>query len=127
MSKQFSERLRRAISATGLKPTHFAYKSGVPQGTISKCLHGHVPTARLLVRICKTSGKSVDWFLTGKGPKGPQEGYVAESGAGYGRRGRARRSQGGEQALVGKLLKVLRSGNRGKIRRIKKLLADLSR
>ena len=127
MSKQFSERLRRAISATGLKPTHFAYKSGVPQGTISKCLHGHVPTARLLVRICKTSGRSVDWFLTGKGPKGSQEGYVAESGARYGRRGGARRSQAGEQALVGKLLKVLRSGNRGKIRRIKKLLADLSR
>jgi transcriptional regulator with XRE-family HTH domain len=127
MSKQFSERLRRAISATGLKPTHFAYKSGVPQGTISKCLHGHVPTARLLVRIGKTAGKSVDWFLTGKGPKGPQEGYVAESGAGYGRRGRARRSQAGEQALVGKLLKVLRSGNRTKIQKVKKLLADLSR
>jgi hypothetical protein len=127
MSKQFSERLRKAIAATGLKPTHFAYKSGIPQGTISKCLHGHVPTARLLVRICKMSGKSADWFLTGKGVKGSQAGYVAESGARYGGGRNGPRSNSGEKAVVGKLLKVLRSGNQTKIRRVKKLLADLSR
>jgi hypothetical protein len=127
MSKQFSERLRQAIDSTGLKPTHFAYKSGIPQGTISKCLHGHVPTARLLVRICKTSGRSVDWFLTGKGAKGAQEGYVAEGAASYGRRGNAPKYRGAEQAMIGKLLKVLRSGNQTKIRKVKKLLADLSR
>ena len=92
MSKQFSQRLSKAIAATGLKPTHFAYKSGIPQGTISKCLHGHVPTARLLVRIAKTSGKSIDWFLTGKGPAHFAAG-VAEKPAGYGRRGKARKSK----------------------------------
>ncbi|MGH7831589.1 MAG: helix-turn-helix domain-containing protein [Candidatus Binatia bacterium] len=124
MSKQFSDRLDRAIAATGLKPTHFAYKSGIPQGTISKCLHGHIPTARLLVRIGKTAGKSVDWLLTGKDAKGSREGYVAERAAPYGHRRGKRKSQASEQVLVGKLLKVLRSGNRGKIQRIKKLLAD---
>lgn len=93
MSKQFSSRLSRAIAGTGLNPTNFAYKSGIPQGTISKCLHGHVPTARLLVRIAKTSGKSIDWLLTGKGPVRFAEGYVAEKSVGYGRRRRARKSK----------------------------------
>ena len=66
MNKGFSERLSKAIQALGIKPTHFAYKARVPQGTISKCLNGHVPTARILLRFSKTSGRSVDWLLTGR-------------------------------------------------------------
>ena len=81
MNKQFSLRLGRAIQAVGINPTQFAYKAGVPQGTISKCLNGHVPTAKILLRISKMSGKSVDWLLTGKEKKGSGEGYVAEKAA----------------------------------------------
>lgn len=121
MNKQFSARLRKAIRATGLNPTHFAYKSGVPQGTISKCVNGHVPTAKLLLRISRLSGKSVDWLLTGKERGG--EGYVAERPARYG----ARRVKTSDEVWVERLLKVLRSGDRRKKQTIKELLDVLSR
>ena len=127
MNKKFSARLHKAIQALGINPTHFAYKAGVPQGTISKCLHGHVPTAKLLLSISRTSGRSVDWLLTGKEGKGRGEGYVAETPAHYGRRGVARSSKAGEEVWVAKLLRVLRSGNRRKKQTIKKLLDVLSR
>ena len=126
MSKQFSARLRKAIDAMGLKATHFAHKAGIPQGTISKCLHGHVPSAKLLVRICKISGKSVDWLLTGKEKRSLGGGYVAERPARYGRPGGARKSQAGEEVWVAKLRKVLRSGDQPKMQKIKSLLDDLS-
>jgi len=48
MDKQFSIRLAAVIQALGLSPTQFARKAKIPQGTISKCLSGHVPTARIL-------------------------------------------------------------------------------
>lgn len=127
MDKQFATRLRKAIQATGMGPTHFAYKARIPQGTISKCLNGHVPTARILLRISKLSGKSVDWFLTGKEELRTREGYVAERPSRYGRPGPALRSKAGEEFWVAKLLKVLRGGNRRKKQTIKDLLDVLSR
>jgi transcriptional regulator with XRE-family HTH domain len=127
MNRQFAARLRKAIQEMGIKPTHFAYKARVPQGTISKCLNGHVPTARILVRISKLSGKSVDWLLTGKEQKETGEGRVAEKPARYGRRGMTQKSTANEEIWVGKLLKVLRSGNRRKKQTIKDLLDVLSR
>ena len=127
MNKRFSSRLRRAIQAMGINPTHFAYRAGVPQGTISKCLHGHVPSAKLLLRISKTAGKSVDWFLTGKGMGARGEGYVAEKPARYGRSRDPRKSKTKEEVWVGKLLKVLRSGHPRKKQTIKELLDVLSR
>lgn len=125
MNKQFSARLRRVIDSTGLNPTHFAWKAGVPQGTISKCLNGHVPTAKLLLRISKFGGKSVDWLLTGKERGG--EGYVADKPARYGRGGKASRSKAEEEVWVGKLRKVLRSDSQRKKQTIKDLLDVLSR
>lgn len=127
MNRQFATRLRKAIQAMGIKPTHFAYKAKVPQGTISKCLNGHVPTARILLRISKVSGKSVDWLLTGKGQEETGEGYVAERPARYGRRGMAQKSKAHDVVWVAKLLKVLHSGNRRKKQTIKDLLDVLSR
>lgn len=125
MNKQFSARLRRAIQAVAVNPTRFAYKSGVPQGTISKCLNGHVPTAKVLLRISRLSGRSVDWLLTGKERVG--EGYVAEGPGRYGR-GRGKKTpKSGEEILVGKLLRVLRSGDRRKKQTIRELLDVLSR
>ena len=123
MNKQFSSRLRRAIQATGLNPTHFAYKAGVPQGTISKCVNGHVPTAKILLRISKLAGKSVDWFLTGKEGRG--EGYVAERPASYGHA--KKKLKAADEIWIDKLLRVLRSGNRRKKQTIKELLDVLSR
>lgn len=125
MSKQFSVRLRRVIDSTGLNPTHFAWKAGIPQGTISKCLHGHVPTAKLLVRISKLGGRSVDWLLTGKERGG--EGYVADKPARYGRAGKTSRSKAEEEIWVAKLRKVLRSGSQRKKQTIRDLLDVLSR
>lgn len=123
MNKQFSARLRRAIEARDLNPTRFAHKAGVPQGTISKCLNGHVPTAKILLRIAKLSGKSVDWLLTGK----EEGGYVAERPARYGRAGGRKKSKSSEEVWIAKLLRVLRSGNRRKKQTIKELLDVLSR
>ena len=125
MNKQFSARLRRAIQAVGINPTQFAYKARIPQGTISKCLNGHVPTARILLRISKLSGKSVDWFLTGKEGRG--EGYVAERPARYGHARGPRKFKTKEEVWVGKLLKVLRGGHPRKKQTIKELLDVLSR
>ncbi|OGP96635.1 MAG: hypothetical protein A2W10_00795 [Deltaproteobacteria bacterium RBG_16_55_12] len=127
MNKQFSARLRAAIQAMGINPTHFAYKSGVPQGTISKCLHGHVPSAKLLLRISRTAGRSVDWFLTGKEPEVRRGEYVAETPTRYGYAGRRRTSKTDESVWIEKLLGVLRSGNRRKKQTIKELLDVLSR
>jgi len=127
MDKRFSNRLRKAIQATGMSPTHFAHKARIPQGTISKCLNGHVPTARILLRISKLSGKSVDWFLAGKEESRAREGYVAEKPLRYGRPGPALRSKGSEEVWVVKLLKVLRGGDRRKKQTIKDLLEVLSR
>ena len=110
MNKQFSQRLGRTIDATGLNPTQFARRANIPQGTISKCLNGHVPTARILLRISRLTGKSVDWLLLGKEHKG-RAGYVAESPARY-----------GEAVWIGKLRKVLRGKNRRKAKTVKDLL-----
>ena len=125
MNKQFSARLHKAIQAVGVNPTHFAYKAGVPQGTISKCLHGHVPSAKILLRISRTAGRSVDWLLTGKEGRG--EGYVAERPARYGHARGPRKSKTKEEVWVGKLLKVLRGGHPRKKQTIKELLDVLSR
>ncbi len=117
MNKQFSLRLGRTIDATGMNPTEFARRANIPQGTISKCLNGHVPTARILLRISKLSGKSVDWLLLGKEHRGGA-GYVAESPARYGRGGK----KADEEVWVGKLRKVLRGKNRRKAQTVKALL-----
>ncbi len=125
MNKGFSERLSKAIQALGIKPTHFAYKARVPQGTISKCLNGHVPTARILLRFSKTSGRSVDWLLTGK-----EQGGVGRQGSAAGRQasyGTARKFKAGEEAWVDKLIKILRRGNRRKKQIVKDLLNAMGR
>lgn len=127
MNKHFSARLREAIQAMGISPTQFAYKAGIPQGTISKCLNGHVPTARILVRISKLSGKSVDWLLTGREDERMGEGYVAERSVPYGRPGLAQRFSADEGVWIAKLLRVLRSSSRRKRQTIKELLDVLIR
>lgn len=121
MDAGFSARLRKAIAATGLSPTEFARRAGIPQGTVSKCLNGHVPTARILVRISKFTGRSVDWFLTGK-ERGEAEPHVAEKASAY--RRRARRE---ETVWVAKLLDVLRRGSPRKKKTVKDLLDLLAR
>ena len=125
MNRQFSARLRKAVDSTGLNATHFAWRAGVPQGTISKCLNGHVPTAKVLLRISKLSGKSVDWLLTGKEEKVSGEGYVAERAARYGHG--KKKLKAADEIWVDKLLRVLRGGNRRKKQTIKELLDVLSR
>jgi hypothetical protein len=127
MSNQFSVRLGQVIQSMGISPTHFARKAGVPQGTISKCLHGHVPSPKILLRISRASGKSVDWLLTGKELSETAGDQVAEAPASYGRRGLPGKSKANEEVWVAKLLKVLRSGNRRKKQTIKELLDVLSR
>jgi predicted transcriptional regulator len=126
MNKQFSMRLARAIEALGISPTQFAHKAGIPQGTISKCLSGHVPTARILLRISRVSGKSVDWLLTGKERRKAREGYVAERAARYGSAKEAGKTKA-ERVWVAKLLKVLRGSSGRKKQTIKDLLDVLSR
>ena len=127
MDKQFSIRLAKAIESVGLNPSQFAYRAGIPQGTISKCLSGHVPTARILMRISKFAGISVDWLLTGSERRKMGEGYVAERAGRYGRGVRARATKASEDVWVAKLLKVIRGTSRRKRQTIKDLLDVLSR
>lgn len=126
MDKQFSIRLAEIIQATGLSPTQFARKAKIPQGTISKCLSGHVPTARILLRVAKVTGKSVDWLLLGAGAGRGGAGSVAEKPARYGR-GAPPAVKPADEIWVHKLLKVLRSSNRQKTQTIKDLLDVLAR
>ncbi len=126
MNKHFSSRLLWAIRRLGLKPTQFAHKAGVPQGTISKCLKGHVPTAKLLLRISQTTGKSIDWLLTGKEEKESEDRYVAEKPASYGRHGVGRKTED-DEVWIAKLLKVLRGRDARKKQTVKDLLDVLSR
>ena len=127
MNKQFSIRLNEAIQAMGINPSQFARKARIPQGTISKCLNGHVPTARILLRIAELAGKSVDWLLIGKERGKTREGYVAERPARYGRATEAQKTKVHEEVWVAKLLKVLRGSSRRKKQTIKDLLDVLSR
>jgi transcriptional regulator with XRE-family HTH domain len=126
MNKQFSLRFAQIIDSMGINPTEFARRAKIPQGTVSKCLNGHVPTARILLRIAKLSGKSVDWLLVGAGGRAGA-GYVAEQPARYGRSGRASGKKTGEDLWVEKLRSVLRGKNRQKTRAIKDVLQALSR
>jgi hypothetical protein len=127
MDKQFSLRLAEAIQALGMSPTEFARKAQVPQGTISKCLSGHVPTARILLRIAKLTGKTVDWLLRGAVQGKGGAGSVSERPALYGRGGVTMKARAGDEVWVKKLLKVLRSRNRQKMQTIKDLLDVLAR
>jgi transcriptional regulator with XRE-family HTH domain len=127
MNSQFSIRLGEAIEALGVNPTQFARKAKVPQGTISKCLNGHVPTARILMRLSKSTGKSVDWLLGGMGRASAGEGRVAEQPARYGRAGAAPAATAGEDVWVEKLRKVLRSGKPREKQMVKDVLDILSR
>ena len=127
MDKQFSIRLTKAIQAMGINPTQFAHKARIPQGTISKCLNGHVPTARILLRMAKFTGKSVDWLLGGSEGGRMGEGYVAEKAARYGRVRGGQTTKAGEEVWIAKLLKVLRGSSRRKKQTIKDLLDVLSR
>jgi transcriptional regulator with XRE-family HTH domain len=126
MNKQFSARFAQIVDSMGINPTEFARRAKIPQGTVSKCLNGHVPTARILLRISKLSGKSVDWLLIGSESRSGA-GYVAEQPARYGRAGRAAKKNSEEEQWVGKLRKLLRGNNRGKTKAIKDLLNVLSR
>ncbi len=127
MDKQFSSRLGEAIQSMGMSPTEFARKARIPQGTISKCLSGHVPTARILLRVAKFTGKSVDWLLVGTEQARSGAGLVAERSARYGRSGGTEKAKTGDEVWVRKLLKVLRSSNRRKTQTIKDLLDVLAR
>jgi len=127
MNRQFSIRLGEAIEALGVSPTQFARMAKIPQGTISKCLNGHVPTARILMRLAKSTGKSVDWLLGVAGAAGTGESRVAEQPARYGRVGAAPGATAGEDVWVEKLRKVLRSGKPREKQMVKDILALLSR
>jgi transcriptional regulator with XRE-family HTH domain len=127
MNKQFSIRLGEAIEALGVNPTEFARKAKIPQGTVSKCLNGHVPTARILMRLAKSTGKSVDWMLGGTGRASAGESRVAEQPARYGRTGAAPGAAAGEDVWLDKLRKVLRSGKPREKQMVKDVLDILSR
>jgi len=120
MNKQFSARFSEIVDSMGINPTEFARRAKIPQGTVSKCLNGHVPTARILLRIAKLSGKTVDWLLMGnEGRSGA--GYVAERPASYGKKTRD------EDIWVGKLRRLLRGKNRKNTQAVKDVIAALSR
>lgn len=123
MNKQFSQRFAQVVDAMGINPTEFARRAKIPQGTVSKCLNGHIPTARILLRISKLSGKSVDWLLVGNESRAGA-GYVAERPAAYGRSGKKRSD---EEQWVGKLRKLLRGKNRKDSQTIKNLLDTMTR
>jgi transcriptional regulator with XRE-family HTH domain len=127
MRSPFSARLAETIGAMGMSPTEFARRAKIPQGTISKCLSGHVPTARILLRIAKFTGKSVDWLLLGAGEAKAGAGYVAERAARYGGGAAVGKAKPTEEVWVRKLLQVLRGSNRRKTQTIKDLLDVLSR
>ena len=127
MNRQFSIRLGEAIEALGVTPTLFARKAKIPQGTISKCLNGHVPTARILMRLSKSTGKSVDWLLSGADTAGAGESRVAERPARYGRAVMVSDAMAGEDVWVEKLRKLLRSGKAREKQMVKDVLDILSR
>jgi len=121
MNKQFSQRFAQIIDTMGINPTEFARRAKIPQGTVSKCLNGHIPTARILLRIAKLSGKTVDWLLIGAESRSGA-GSVAEAPAGYGRKKHSE-----EEQWVGKLRKLLRGKNRKDSQTIKNLLDTMTR
>lgn len=52
------------------KPFHWAAEVGISKGAFDRIWNkGSVPSSELLVRIHNATGVSIDWLLTGKGPR----------------------------------------------------------
>jgi transcriptional regulator with XRE-family HTH domain len=67
---EFTERLKKAIHEAGLDNPTFAKKSGIGYSTLMNYLNpnniGKVPEWDQLIRIANTSGKTIDWLLSGE-------------------------------------------------------------
>jgi len=69
---EFTERLTKAIQDSGLSRPAFAEKTGIGYSTLMNYLSrgsiGRVPEWDQLLKISEASGRTIDWFLTGKEP-----------------------------------------------------------
>ena len=66
----FPERLAFSIEETGLGRPEFAARAGVGTSALAKWLSGKItPKSDQLYCLAKTAGVSMEWLLTGKGPK----------------------------------------------------------
>ncbi|MFA5262105.1 MAG: helix-turn-helix transcriptional regulator [Candidatus Omnitrophota bacterium] len=85
---EFTGRLKKAIKDTGLNKNVFAREAKIEYNTLMNYLVpkglGRVPEWDQLVKIADATGKSIDWFLTGKKLGSGVIPGVAEPGAEYG-------------------------------------------
>lgn len=63
----FAHRLRNVVAG---EPKAFAYDVGVSLSALYNYLNGRIPTAPVLYRIARHSGRPMEWFLTAAGPAG---------------------------------------------------------
>ena len=72
----FNQRLQEIIDEFSEgKLTKFAKLCDIPQGTLHAYKTGRIPTAEYLIRIREVCGITIDWLLTGSGPK-----YITHNG-----------------------------------------------
>jgi phage repressor protein C with HTH and peptisase S24 domain len=67
---QLAERIGDIVRASGLKPSPFAQKHGFHPSAFLKYLkEGRVPDPAQLVKLADIGDVTLDWLLTGQGPK----------------------------------------------------------
>ncbi len=67
-----ADRLKKAVSVSGVAVSEMAEYLGVRQETLSRYLNGKTETPLAIVRlIAMRTGVPVDWIMTGNVPGGP--------------------------------------------------------
>lgn len=72
--ESLTARIRELVGTEWGDEGRYAEKVSVPQATLNRYLNGRVPPIEFLWIVAQKEGLSIDWLLTGKGPKFlPQE------------------------------------------------------
>ena len=80
LCRLFSARLREATERKKWTQTDLAAKVDLSQSSVSDMMHGAMPNAQTLWRLCQELGVSADWLLMGRGSR---EGGPASAGQSY--------------------------------------------
>jgi transcriptional regulator with XRE-family HTH domain len=74
MSKEFGERLKKALNEAGHTQKSASEELGLSKNAMTNYAGGRIPEAMILYRIAKLSSVSMEWLLTGEehAPNGDQ-------------------------------------------------------
>ncbi|QUO43424.1 helix-turn-helix transcriptional regulator [Brevibacillus composti] len=69
MSKDFGERLKRALKEAGYSQKSASEALGLSKNAMTNYVGGRIPEATILYRIAKLCSVTMEWLLTGEGER----------------------------------------------------------